>query len=310
MLDGLEPQPDVQNRVALLAKSLSDLIRTEQRCSVWIGAGLSMGCGYPDWSTAVQQLCEECLPEKLDLPPEHDPTALLVNAQRCKDYALERYTAVLADMFGHQPRLLRAAYSHICACPITYVVTTNYDPCLETANAGRRRVIAYPNLCFLPDQHGLAVYLHGKARWGIRVDASKLLLTDNELRTAYVHSFIPSFLTQLLGYTATVFVGCRLSEPVLVNLFEKLRDIHSQTGIKTAKKFILLSDGPDPEADTKEAEGMLNLGITVLRYPIYNGPASPFGYDTHRWLDEIWFHVRATLEESSGSLNEPGGLKV
>jgi hypothetical protein len=290
---------EAQLRLDELVKTVASFISPVGETVVWIGSGLSVGCGYPGWSDAVEALCEVCIPGKADITPSMLGQELLTWAQRCKDADPEEYTKTLERLFSGYPKSLRTAYSSICGCPFRFLVTTNFDYCLAMASGREDGILTYPDIRLLPNHStSTVVYLHGRARNGSVVDASALLFTANELDDAYAKSFIPSTLHSLLGSFPCIFVGCGLEEAVLENLFAHLKGIHKHTRIPEQKKVILLPEEPDSNRRDAQFKKMQELGVEILRYPL--DEAAPC-QNRYHYLDEIWAMVRDEIRQSKES---------
>ncbi len=288
-------------RIAKIVASLSAVVTLKSDCMVWIGSGLSVGSGYPSWNHAVEKLCQACIPAKSDIPPSPSPPQLLYLAGECKAASPDKYIETLGNLFGRQTTSIRAAYVDICACPFRFLLTTNYDPCLEKAGQ-YHAVHVYPDLRFVNFKTRYNIlYLHGKARWKSGVDASNLLLTAAELDNAYSNTLVRSVLEQLLTSNHTIFVGCGLNEPVLQNLFHRIRMLGTTIPDKY-QKFILFPDGADAAEEDSQAKTMGELGITILRYPL------GAGNDPHRFLDEIWERVRNASEHIPHPFSQTGDI--
>ena len=276
-------------------KAIVSLISPSGDAVVWIGSGLSVGCGYPRWSDAVAALCEDCIPGKADITPSMLAQELLTWAQRCKEADPEKYKGTLERLFSGYPRSLRTAYSSICGCPFKFLVTTNFDYCLAMASGREDGILTYPDVRILRSpSSNTVVYLHGRARKGTIVDTSSMLFTANELNDAYVNSFIPSTLHQLLGSFPSIFVGCGLEEAVLENLFKHLKRIHEHTEITRQKKVILLPEEPDRARRDAQLRRMDELEVEILRFPL-DEDARP--EDRYHYLDELWAMVRDQIRQ-------------
>jgi hypothetical protein len=283
-------------RVDELVDSLVSRIAPNGNTMVWVGSGLSIGCGYPGWPEAIAQLCDACIPGKADISPSTVATDLLVWAQRCKDADPNKYFETLEQMFGTHPTAIRPAYSSICGCPFNFLVTTNFDPCLSTAIGRHHNIISYPELNLFPlTGMNTVIYLHGRVRNNRTVSAKNLLFTSKDLDAAYDHSFLSSALDQLLGGFPTIFVGCGLDEIVLKNLFKKLRHIHEHTGVGSKRKTVLLADEVDASKRDAQNRDMEELGIEVLRFPIDNEVK---GLKRYHYLDDAWARVRDELRQN------------
>jgi hypothetical protein len=301
MLVDLQSKPASELRVRDVVRTLVSRIAINGNTMVWIGSGLSMGCGYPGWRAAVAELCKECIPGKADIRPSTVASELLEWAQRCKDTEPDKYIRTLERLFAGQPTTMRPAYSSICGCPFKFLVTTNFDTCLANATGFRHGILSYPDLrVFAFPYANTVVYLHGRAK---EKQTAHLLFGAKDLDEAYNRSFIPSALSQLLGSFPSIFVGCGLDEAVLRNLFRHLRQIHSHTQTEPQLKTILLPDEADSSKRNEQIKTMDELGIDILRYPIDEDA----GNDRYHYLDAIWALVREEIRDNMQPILLQGG---
>ncbi len=295
----------VELRVEELVNNLVSRIAPNGETIVWVGSGLSVGCGYPGWTTAVAELCDACIPGKADIRPSAVATELLEWAQRCKDADPDRYLHTLERLFGGHPKAIRPAYSSICGCPFKFVVTTNFDPCLATASGSHHGILSYPNILVASVPFAnTVIYLHGRVRTGRVVSARDLLFASRDLDEAYDRSFIPSTLDQLLGRFPTIFVGCGLEEAVLKNLFRRLRNVHRHTRTDSKQKTVLLADEANSSKMREQNRNMEELGIEILRFPLDDEGAP---HDRFHFLDDIWARVRDELRQNMQPIIQQGG---
>jgi len=297
MLNGRE-NIEIESRISSLTTSLTDLIQEDPRSMIWIGSGLSIGAGYPSWQTAIERLCAACIPEKFDLPPSLMVTEKLEWAEKCKTANPEMYFQILGELFGWYPTYTRTAYSHICACPFRYLVTTNFDPCLEAARGRSHGIMSYPKLLFDHGFRHMVVYLHGKALHGNDVDTRNLVFTSSDFEKAYTESLLPGLLDQLLIRNSTLFVGCGLQEPVLKRVFARVAKLQADTSLSPRRKMILLCDRTSAADEQRETDEFQRLGIGVLRYPLAYGIGPDGRSEPHRYLDQVWARVRTKVSEA------------
>jgi SIR2-like domain len=301
-------QPPIEGRIDDIANQLTSIIRLSPHVMIWIGSGLSMGCGYPDWQGAIEKLCLACIPGKSDIPPSALADDLLQWAAQCKATDPDKYFAALVDMFGRTPHVIRSAYSHICSCGFRYLITTNFDPCLETASVKHSDLLAYPDL-FLPNasQDYTLLYLHGKVRSHTPASARSVVFTSEDMESAYtLPSLIPSVLHILLTSQNTIFVGCGLREPVLQGVFKMVKSFHPSVSTRKFKRWILLPDAEGILRDQQD-EYMEELGITPIRFPVDDNYSADLTLN-YRFLDDIWERVRALQTTPATSLSD-GDLK-
>jgi hypothetical protein len=306
-----EQRENREARIDLVATSLAGFLGRSDDCIAWIGSGLSIDCGYPSWEVAIKQLCNACIKRKADIRPSMVADDWLEWAEQCKRANQEEYFRTLGRLFGDPPYVIRATYSHITAYPFRFLVTTNFDPCLETACGPANSVIAYPDVNLLVAAHHASVYLHGKARWSAKVNAANLVLAKSEYAKAYSpqRSLLPGALQQLVVGHRILFIGCRLQESILKETLQRIKRIqehHSGTPLK--RKMILLPDPQDDKQSNEEEEYMASLGIEILRYPLddVNGHhqlASP-----HHLLDDILERAGLMRRRQPDQFSEKGGL--
>jgi hypothetical protein len=309
--DREEQREDREARIDLAARALANFLKGPDDCIAWIGSGLSIDCGYPSWEEAIRQLCDACIEGKADIQPSLVADDMLEWAEQCKRANPKEYIRTLGRLFGDSPHVIRTTYSHVIAHPFRFLLTTNFDPCLEMACGPNNSVIAYPDMSLLAAGHHTSVYLHGKARWSAKVDAANLVLAKSEFDKAYSpqRSLLPGALQQLVVEHRILFIGCRLQENILKETFQRIKRIQqhlSRTPLK--KKMILLPDPKDNQQSDDEEQYMASLGIEILRYPLHDVSDHHQSASPHRLLDDIWERVGLRLREQSDPFNQKGGL--
>ncbi len=223
------------------------------KCIAFVGAGLSRPQCL-DLKSLVPLLCQECR-VKVELLPEKDRTDILSLAHRAKQADDRKYTEVLLGEFGRpEPVSRQFALARI---PFRAFVTLNYDPLLKKALEATSHkdvvVYAYPHLpaCHLGDpgccaekllQHSL-YHIHGYIDHD--TTTPKVVLTSQEYERAYDSTLLPSFITQLLAYFPTCFLGCSLSEDVLLREVIKLcrrirRDLADRSPHRAPRSYMLI----------------------------------------------------------------------
>jgi hypothetical protein len=297
-------------RVDFVANSLDGFLRESDDCVAWIGSGLSIDCGYPSWEAAIRELCDACIEGKADIPPSLVADDWLEWAEQCKRANREQYVKTLGRLFGDSPYTIRATYSHLVTYPFRFLITTNFDPCLETACGHNNPVITYPQLPLLGAAHHTSVYLHGKARWSAKVDASNLVLAKSEFAKAYSpnRSFLPGALQQLMIGHRVLFIGCRLQERLLRETFKRIKRIQESCAISPKRRMILLPDVQDERQSDEENAYMVSLGIEILRYPLDDIEDKRPSANPHRLLDVILERVGLMRRRGADPFNQEGGL--
>src|SRR5215813_7435030 len=120
---------------------------------------------------------------------------------------------------------------------------------------------------------GYVVYIHGIARKGTKPDGSKLVFCKQDMEHAYGSHPLSSFIEQTLLTFNTLFIGCRLGEKKIDNIFTRLKTIYlANPELREKQRRILVAE----HEDTTRVE---ELGIVPIRYPKID--------DNYSGLDEV-----------------------
>ena len=247
-------------------------------CIAWIGSGLSK-LAYPDWATTVTALCAACGIQPFGASESPSPTQLVDKAEECKGANLDGYETTLSTLFGGSVVQTRQAYSWLMQAPFKGYVTTNFDPLLSEAAApfGYTSVFGYPLLETreIDRRKKPIFYIHGHARPDGVPCGQNLVLARSEFDQAY-GGVLGVFLPALLLSYPIVFIGCRLSEPEILEQMRRVHSMHiqikkSREGYNTPLRFALLpsifgKNGRDLNGETAEVSLFSDLDTQVLRY--------------------------------------------
>ncbi len=103
-------------------------------CVLFIGAGLSRGAGFPDWSELVARLAGH-----LGIKP-HDRLDYLDLAQwYVEHFNRDTLSGLIRDTFSDPTRQPTLAHYLLMSLPVRHVITTNYDDLLERALSAIKR---------------------------------------------------------------------------------------------------------------------------------------------------------------------------
>jgi len=118
----------------------------EKRCAVYVGAGLSIGAGYPGWPTLLDLLINTAVRLR-DVTPEHadelralvgrnDGNTFLMVAQELSDrLGRERLVDEISDVYSDDSKVPTANHALVTQIPFDIAITTNYDKLLERSYA-------------------------------------------------------------------------------------------------------------------------------------------------------------------------------
>ena len=270
---------------------LQELI-LNKRCVAFVGSGLSAGI-YPDWVDLVNGLCETC-GSKLRVNADSPTDDFLDAAQDAKDRSDTGYFTFLGETFGRPATHTSLLYNAILALPFQSYLTVNLDPLLllqtrTRSNPAGAEFHVYPSLDRKTMINQTIYYLHGFIEEGTIPTNGTIVLSRDEFFRAYrSNGTLMSFLVQTLENDPIVFIGCRLREPVMTEVFGicKEHQLERQRLSKQAKRpseppppFILLpepevtvSDGnidfsQSPHKKKEEDSYYSGMDIRVVRYP-------------------------------------------
>src|SRR5262249_7620438 len=234
----------------------------ENRCVLFVGAGLSYGAGLPNWSGLLGELAN-----KLGLPDEHlprDSTGQL-SIDLCLDLAqwyVDRYERHnleqrIYDLFGrtseHSPAV-RPTLAHYLLSSTSFrlFLTTNYDDLIERTMTALRRD---PEVMRTPEdvvhtgqaERPCVVKLHGDA-----TQRTPIVLTRDDFDTFFRNHPVTTALLQglLLNHTF-LFVGYDLRDPNTRQLYSGVAHLLGKTG---ARAYSVVVRGEDKTSSFYEEQ--------------------------------------------------------
>ncbi|NQU23891.1 MAG: SIR2 family protein [Candidatus Nealsonbacteria bacterium] len=261
----------------------------------FVGSGLSAE-HYPSWTKLVNDLCERCgSPHRVN--DDSHPEKFLDAAQDAKDCAENEYFSFLGETFGRPAENTTLTYRALFTLPFDSYLTVNLDPLVafEARSECHRcsgGVKAFPSLDRGDIGNRTVHYLHGFIKEGTTPVDGTIVLARGEFDAAYHNGGnVMSFLMPTLENDPIVFMGCRLREPVMREVFgickehQRVRQmILRQQGerSKPPPRFILLpipevkGEGGEPDQERSRSEQQeedrrfRRMDITPVWYPAPN----------------------------------------
>lgn len=191
--------------------------------SLFVGAGTSMGAGYPSWRTLLKKIAEEL---ELDIDQEHDLAAVAqhyVNRNRGKG----RLTQIIADQFPRKP--VPTVLRRVARLPLRNVWTTNWDELIETAFTEMRREpdVKERSDDLTYERHGADVTVY-KMHGSVRHLGDLVLATDDfELYRIKREAFLRVLAGHLIS-TSFLFIGVSFTDPNLGHLLAGIREMYER----------------------------------------------------------------------------------
>lgn len=292
----------------------------QEKVLAFLGAGVSMAAGYPDWRTLLDQLHDRIcaqqsakrtqpLSSKLRRLPD-----FLWRAQEYRDAISsdKRFRSELSRAMVSARRSSDAAallpVRKILDLPFAHILTTNYDDSLERAvkhSRGLHRAFRVnwsgsrngdePVLTQLRNRDRRIIYLHGSLD-----KAASTILTNEDYRDFYLTTDRNS--KQLFSIFAThcvCFLGFSLEDVHIQRVLEQVNAL----GQRRPSHYAIL---PDPGATLRAIRGrmlMRRYGVA----PVYYALGSK-GRGRHAGFTEVLDHLRSVVDKEE--IPTPGGRAV
>ena len=289
---------------------LVQLLRRPRRAVLLVGSGISIPVGYPSWGQLITELRNRVVPELLTFPDENllsRASLIRTTLEQYPDRVDRRrlYEQYLSERF--RPRTPSHALVHrtLIQLPFCGLVTTNYDPSIESAatyvwmNNGEDRQCGTVDLCssaphfvfrFLRDLAGgsqPSSVLHAHGFWN-RPDQLVLTREDYEYRyglrrepaeepPAIAGVARPLFnihrkmIWSLLTMYPVVFVGFSVDDPAFQLLLEFVHEDFELAPYPPAH-FALLGATDEDERD-QIAQRLRPYSVMPVFYQVVTDPA-------------------------------------
>jgi|GEM_PF-3221490 len=254
----------------------------------FIGSGLSIGAGLPNWRTLLLTLAQMHDEEAPSSAPIYSKVASRVN-QSVKDqtnylqagtdieeaFGRESFRKAINSILNDETRLPKSSSTHdaIAALRWSRIITTNYDVLIERA-AKAVKGSRYEVLTTHPDKETFwevepadferrsILKIHGD----IADNLSKLILSESSFQQRYSaqdqEKFVPVLRTVLRSSPVTLFLGYGHADPYIRTLFsEVLRKAVAKQNV-----FALIPREGDPAMFTKHLQELAEQDIRVITY--------------------------------------------
>jgi len=302
---------EILNKNVEHRKAMLDLIASMEAIA-FVGAGLSVPCGYPPWRTLLDQLRTEAEALATFQPPNgvtvSNPLDYAEAIQRHFEQhsgSLSRYYSVLGRAFGQKQ--CSEVQQRFVRVPFKGFVTTNYEDTLEQALALAGNKLTNRSVvvkCGNEDSHKVSEFLlsldadAAQPRrvahlHGIENQTKHIILSASDYRRAYGfvepnangQSQAPEWtlhrklVWSLLATRRLVFFGCSLEDPYLTALLRAVADDLWNYGQPVHYAIISLDPDKVSSAHANEAQFLSKFGVQIVYYNNSDG--------THTGLDQL-----------------------
>lgn len=196
----------------------------QDRCVIFIGAGLSAGAGMPDWKALVRQLSDAMgLPRRDNGDVDH---YLDLAQWFVENHGAAALSDIIATLFGGDRSRPTLAHYLLMSLPVHVVITTNYDTLIErTLRALRRHpitIVEQKDVARTARSEGVCVVkFHGDAATGKGIVLSR----DDYDAFFRTRPAMALLLEGLLLNQTFLFVGYGLKDPNFRQIYSRIADM-------------------------------------------------------------------------------------
>lgn len=197
---------------------------------LFVGAGLSMAAGYPDWFNLTINILEG-LKDKEKKAEGYinalqnrlfEPIDILGKLEPVKSFAIEAFDIEMKKYSNAEPSTLHKKLPNIS----TKIITTNFDNLLEKCHPSFEKVTYYNNfkLAKISDYSSYIFKIHGDIN-----EPDKCILFPSEYNILYNHSDKTSIfeLKKIFSDRSILFVGFSLTDPYLNYIIDYISTLYS-----------------------------------------------------------------------------------
>ncbi len=285
------------------------------KCVVFVGAGLSVGAGLPDWGGLLKLMIEWVVENGIVIPQQSE----LIKHLRNKEFLLvadnlenilrgKDLRDCLKSIFdsSHKPLIPKEAHLLLTRLPFYAALTTNYDRLLESAYAQERRVT--PKQILFNNRRELGSLLNEDDFYILKthgtIDDVETIILGKKSYSRLIHgeegTAYKKHLEVLLSTKTFFFVGFSLTDPDLKLLMEKLSEVfkgHSNTHYALMDNTADKNTGEAKMTDLQIQNWDEHYNIKILPYETLNGDHK----EVEGFLENLIARVNEAQNNSSPS---------
>ncbi len=214
------------------------------KCGFFVGSGLSLGGGFPDWRGLLNGLIERAEADNslsVDKAKEcrelaEDPNKYLMVAEEMKDVLGVEFKTFIEEIFADDSKEPRPVHNLLVTLKKNrFIITTNYDLLIEQAFAKNR---VYTTAYKYYEAHAIQRQLFRreffllKAHGDAKTATENIVLTDKDYRRLlYQQPGYQSALQSIFTMYSVIFIGCSLEDPELKLLLNYINAAFPEGGI-------------------------------------------------------------------------------
>lgn len=257
----------------LIPKSLNDAL-LNNNIGIFVGAGLSIGAGFPSWKGLLSELID-IVKQETSIPDEKitelknlikNPSKYLMVAEELKDILPSDLYKFVKTKFDDKTIKPTGIHNKLLKINSKFIITTNYDILLENAYVSEYHMM--PSVYTYKDAASINYSVCSGDKFILKAhgDSSRapneIILTDKDYRNIiYNERGYQSVLHVLFSTFNILFLGVSLNDPE-INLL--LGYIHHIFHGGTPTHYALM---PDDEITTTEKERWRkDYNIQIITY--------------------------------------------
>lgn len=213
-----------------LRKKISGLNKTG-KLALFLGAGISVSCGLPDWPDLMAQVASKIWKADTDLVDLIVQENQIISARHAKRAGMAHLNTVVADCLYDREITLSSNILAIADSGIKKICTFNFDDLLEEAflTLGTEvKVVLEGDSYDSVSEETTVFHPHGlleRASRSQELESAKLVVSEDDYNSLYSspYSWANLLLLGLLTNYSVLFVGMSLSDPNIRRLLDVVR---------------------------------------------------------------------------------------
>lgn len=264
-------------------------LNTEGRLALFLGAGVSIGCGLPNWSDLVSRVVTTTWKEQPELARILLENKNILAASRyARQKAGSNFNRIVHEALYTGDVMLSKCIWAIARSGVRNICTFNFDDLLAEAilTEGLECVIATPDESFQSTNDGVTIYHpHGILPRLYRdgeLDQTNIVFSEDDYHNLYTNQYSWANIAQmsLLTSKSVLFIGLSMQDPNL----RRLIDIARSRGF-TNQHFAIFQDPNSQNGGNKLKDG--NQLRKLIEIDLHSLGITPWFIDRHDKLPEL-----------------------
>ena len=246
----------------------------DKKCGLFIGAGLSVGAGLPNWSQLLQKLITRSVEngvmteEKAEdcLTLARNSSKYLMLAEELREVLGTDFKTAIEEIFRDDN--VNPTDTHALLARMKknqFIITTNYDLLIERAFAAaqvfRQGYKYYEAHALLRDLYQRQFFLL-KAHGDAQTAAEQIVLTDKDYRRLlYREPGYQSALQSIFTMYSVIFIGSSLQDPELRLLLNYVNAAFPEGGIP---HYALMTEDDAGKTERRRWERDYNMRVIAI----------------------------------------------